>query len=75
MWQISTSKIDKKNVLKEVNFTNLKTLSSYIAKSKPHGICLQLTKTQGSDYVIWPYIIKGLHIKQYNMRLNITLIT
>jgi hypothetical protein len=37
----------QKNVLKEVNFTNLKTPDDYIAKSKPQGICLQLTQIQG----------------------------
>ena len=36
-----------KNVLKGVNFTNLKTLGGYIAKSKSQGVCLQLSQTQG----------------------------
>ncbi len=39
-----------KNILKRVNFTNLKTLGSYIAKSKPQGVCLQLSQTLGGDY-------------------------
>ena len=43
-----------KNILRGVNFTNLKTLSGYIAKSKPQGVCLQLSQTSGGDYVIWP---------------------
>jgi hypothetical protein len=43
-----------KNVLREVNFTNLTTLGGYIAKSKPQGVCLQLIQTLGGDYVIWP---------------------
>ena len=41
-----------KNVLREVNFTNLKTPGGYIAKSKPQGVCLQLTQTPWSNYVI-----------------------
>ena len=43
-----------KNVLGGVNFINLKTSSGYIAKSKSHGVCLQLTQTPRFDYVIWP---------------------
>ena len=43
-----------KNVLRGINFTNLKTPDGYIVKSKPQGICLQLTQTAGNDYVIWP---------------------
>ena len=43
-----------KKVLRRVNFTNLKTPNGYIAKSKPQGVCLQLTQTSGGDYVIWP---------------------
>ena len=34
------SKIDKKNIFRGVNFTNLKTPAGYIAKSKPQRICL-----------------------------------
>jgi hypothetical protein len=48
------AKSTKKNVLRGVNSTNLKTSSGYIAKSKSQGICLQLTQTPGNDYVIWP---------------------
>ena len=40
------------NVLRGVNFTNLKTPGCYIAKSKPQQTDLSL----GGDYVIWPYI-------------------
>ena len=47
------SKIDKK-ILRGVNFTNLKTLGGYIVKSKPQGVCLQLSHTLGGDYEIWP---------------------
>jgi hypothetical protein len=43
-----------KNVLKWVNFTNLKTPDGYIAKSKLQGVCLQLTQTPEGDYIIWP---------------------
>ena len=43
-----------KNVLKWVNFTNLKTPGGYIAKSKLQGVCLQLTQTPEGDYIIWP---------------------
>ncbi len=43
-----------KKLLRKVNFTNLKTTGGYIAKSKPQGVCLQLSQTLGSDYVIWP---------------------
>jgi hypothetical protein len=49
-----------KNILKGVNFTNLKTLSGYIAKSKPQGVCLQLSQTPGDDYAIWPKINKDV---------------
>jgi hypothetical protein len=40
----------KKKILKGVNFTNLKTPGGYIAKSKPHGVCLQLSQIPGDDY-------------------------
>ena len=39
----------QKNILKGVNFTNLKTLGGYIAKSKSQEVYLQLTQTP-----IWP---------------------
>ena len=45
-----------KKVLRRVHFTNLKTPSGYIAKSKPQGVCLQLSQTPGGDYAIWPKI-------------------
>jgi hypothetical protein len=45
-----------KKVLRMVNFTNLKTSGGYIAKSKSQGVCLKLSQTSGSDYVIWPYL-------------------
>ena len=48
------SKIDKK-ILRGVNFTNLKTPGGYIAKSKPQGVCLQLSQILGGDYAIWPF--------------------
>ena len=48
------SKIDKKNILRRVNFTNLKTPGGYIAKSKPQGVCLQLSQTPGGDYAFQP---------------------
>ena len=48
-----------KNILRGVNFTNLKTSCSYIAKSKPQGVCLQLSQTPGGDYAIWPYLNHG----------------
>ena len=41
------SQINKKNILRWVNFTNLKTPGGYIAKSKPQGVCLQLSQTPG----------------------------
>ena len=34
-----------KNILRGVNFTNLKTSGGYIVKSKPQGVCLQLSQT------------------------------
>ena len=43
-----------KNILRGVNFTNLKTYVGYIAKLKPQGVYLQLSQTLGGDYVIWP---------------------
>ena len=48
----------KKKVLRRVNFTNLKTLDGYIAKSKP-WVCLQLSQTPRGDYVIWPLFFVG----------------
>jgi hypothetical protein len=42
-----------KNILRGVNFTNLKTTGGYIAKLKPQGVCLQLSQTPGGDYAIW----------------------
>ena len=39
-----------KYILKGVNFTNLKTSSDYIAKSKPQGVYLQLSQTPEGDY-------------------------
>jgi hypothetical protein len=48
------AKSTKKKILRRVNFTNLKTPGGYIAKSKPQGVCLQLSQTPGGDYVIWP---------------------
>jgi hypothetical protein len=44
-----------KNILRGVNFTNLKISGGYIAKSKPQGVCLQLSQTPRVDYVIWPF--------------------
>jgi hypothetical protein len=44
-----------KNILRGVNFTNLKTPGGYIAKSKLQEVCLQLSQTPGGDYAIWPY--------------------
>ena len=44
-----------KNILRGVNFINLKIPSGYIAKSKSQGICLQLNQTLGGDYAIWPF--------------------
>jgi hypothetical protein len=51
MWQILLTKLTK-NVLKEVNFTNLKTSSGYITKLKPQEVSLQITQTLGGDYAI-----------------------
>ena len=48
-----------KNILRGVNFTNLKTSGGYIAKSKPQGVCLQLSQTLGGDFAIWPKYNKG----------------
>ena len=39
------SKIEKKKILRRVNFTNLKTLCGYITKSKLQRVCLQLNQT------------------------------
>ena len=50
------SKIDKKNILRGINFTNLKTPGGYFVKSKSQRVCLQLNQTPGGDYAIWPYI-------------------
>ena len=56
MLQICVSKIDKKYIyiyiLRGINFTNLKTSGGYIAKLKPQGISLQMTKILGGDYAI-----------------------
>jgi hypothetical protein len=43
-----------KNILRLVNFINLKTQGGYTAKSKPQRVCLQLSQTPGGDYTIWP---------------------
>ena len=60
------SKIDK-NMLREVNFINLKTPGGYIAKSKPQGVCLQLSQTLEGDYVIWPkFIMESIFIMRIN---------
>ena len=53
-----------KNILRRVNFTNLKTPDGYIAKSKPYEVCLQLSQTPGGDYVIWPFFL--LQITSFN---------
>jgi hypothetical protein len=57
-----------KKVLRRVNFTNLKTPDGYIAKSKPQGVCLQLSQTPGGDYVIWPLFFFKLKIKFYHSK-------
>ena len=57
-----------KNILRGVNFTNLKTLGGYIAKSKPQGICLQLSQTLRGDYVIWPIIICVVSVKDHGYK-------
>ena len=44
------SKIDKKNILKGVNFTNLKTPGGYTVKSKSQVVYLHLSQTPGDDY-------------------------
>ena len=49
-----------KNIFRGVNFINLKTSGGYIAKSKPQGVCLQLSQTPGDDYAIWPKISKDV---------------
>ena len=60
------SKIDK-NILRGVNFINLKTPGGYIAKSKLQGVCLQLSQTPGGDYVIWPkFIMESIFIMRIN---------
>ena len=41
-----------KKILRMVNFTNLKTPGDYITKSKPQGVCLQLSQTPGGDFAI-----------------------
>jgi hypothetical protein len=48
-----------KNILRGVNFTNLKTPGGYIAKSKPQGVCLQLTLRLGGG--------KGMEWKNKNI--------
>ena len=56
-------KSTKKNVLKGVNFINLKTSGGYIAKSKSQGVCLQLSQTQGVIMHFSQLIIKKLRPK------------
>ena len=57
-----------KNILRGVNFTNLKTRGGYIAKSKPQRVYLQLSQTPGGDYAIWPYKkLLSFVIKQYGL--------
>ena len=43
------NKIDKKYTQKG-QFHQFKNPGDYIAKSKPQGICLQLSQTSGGDY-------------------------
>ena len=45
-----------KNILIGINFINLKIPDGYIAKSKPQGVCLQLSQTPRGDYTIRPLI-------------------
>jgi hypothetical protein len=47
--QILLAKLTK-NILRGVNFTNLKIPGDYIVKSKTQGVCLQLSQTLGGDY-------------------------
>ena len=65
MWQILLAKLTK-NVLRGINFTNLKTPSGYIAKSKPQGVCLELNQTPGGDYVIWLNLIDVLVVRVFH---------
>ena len=44
IWQILLAKLTK-NILRGINFTNLKTPGGYITKSKPQGVCLKLSQT------------------------------
>ena len=59
MWPNFVGKIDK-NIIRRVNFINLITLGSYIAKLKSQGISLQITQTLGDDYVISSYFNKTI---------------
>ena len=43
------NKIDKKYTQRG-QFHQFKNPGGYIAKSKPQGICLQLSQTSGGDY-------------------------
>ena len=47
-----------KNILRGINFTNLKTPGGYITKSKPQGVCLQLSQTPGVIMQFGQKIIK-----------------
>ena len=44
IWQILLAKLAE-NILRGINFTNLKTPGGYIVKSKSQGVCLQLNQT------------------------------
>ena len=70
MWQILLAKLTK-NILRGVNFTNLKTQGGYIVKSKLQRVCLQLSQTPGGNYAIWPKL-------KYNFgcfHVNVSLLT
>jgi hypothetical protein len=60
-----------KNILRGVNFTNLKTLGGYITKSKPQGVCLQLSQTPGGDYAIWPKSLVCCYLSPIALKLTI----
>ena len=54
IWQILLVKLTK-NIFRGVNFINLKTPDSYMAKSKSQEVCLQLNQTH---YAIWLFLKK-----------------
>jgi hypothetical protein len=60
-----------KNILRGVNFTNLKTPCGYIVKSKSQGVCLQLSQSQEVimqfNQFYFYFFEENTHVNFFNM--------